>query len=155
MYCKLLFFEFVNDGFLRISVCFYIWTAFVCICVYECVWPWTGPIWKQLLAARALRHPQCLSLWAKRNLSPSHFSLSLSVSLCFFLSFSLFLLPLSFCLTLSLSLSGLNYFRMSPNKGARWNPFLFFYWGKKTQPYFNSHHTFPICANKPWNTSAN
>lgn len=59
----------------------------------------------------------------------------------FFLSLlpCLFLLPLSFCTSFSFlfSLTGLNYFRMSPNKRARWNPFLFllflflfiyFYW---------------------------
>lgn len=47
----------------------------------------------------------------------------------FFLSLlpCLFLLPLSFCTSFSFlfSLTGLNYFRMSPSKRARWNPFLF------------------------------
>lgn len=63
----------------------------VCICV------WKSPIWKQLLAVRALRHPQCLSLWPKRNVSPSPFFLSVSPSLSFFatsLFLYLFLFPL-------------------------------------------------------------
>lgn len=104
-------------------ICFYnVNCACACRCVYMCVcvWPWKSPIWKQLLAVRALRHPQCLSLWPKRNVSPSPF---------FFLSLlpCLFLLPLSFCTSFSFlfSLTGLNYFHMSPNKRARWNPFLF------------------------------
>lgn len=135
---------------------FYGWTsAFTLQTVRKCVWPRTSPIWKQLLAARALRHPPCLSLLAKRNASPSPF---------FFLFLSLvpsvsFLLPLSFhtSLSLSFSLCGLNYFRMSPNKGARWTLLHppFFYWEQ------NPHHIliqithFQFVQTSPENTSTN
>lgn len=124
--------------------------VYVCACVCVCVWPWTGPIWKQLLAARALRHPQCLSLRAKRNASPSPFS-SVSPFLSFspsvFFTTSLFLY-LSRSLSLSLWSKLLSY---EPQQRGKVNPlFCFFYWEQKPRPYFNSHHTFPICANKPW-----
>lgn len=73
------------------------------------------------------------------SLPPSFLPPSLYPPLCLYLS-----------LSFSFTLCGLNYFRMSPNKGARWNPFLFFYREQKPQTYFNSHHIFPICAKKPW-----
>lgn len=117
------------------------------LCVWVRVWPWAR--WKQLLVVRALRHPQCLSLWAKRNVSPSPFFLSRFDSVSFCLFYYLCLpLPFSFFL-----LCGLNYSRMSPSIEARWTPCFFsflFIGNQNSSPYFNSNHTFPICANKPW-----
>lgn len=65
-----------------------------------CVRPWSGSIWKQLLA-RALRHPQCLSHRAGMCLPPPFSFLSVTASL----SLSLF-----FCLSVSTSLSPFPFF---------------------------------------------
>lgn len=138
------------------------------VCV--CVWPWTGPIWKQLLAARALRHPQCLSLWAKRNATPPpplltaspFFSLSLSplISIFFSLSLSVFSLPLFLERVLSRSLCTklLSHEPWQRGQGDPPTPPVhFIYFLQETllpfsppPPYLNSRHTFPICTNKTW-----
>lgn len=123
----------------------------VCICV------WKSPIWKQLLAVRALRHPQCLSLWPKRNVSPSPFFLSVSPSLSFFatsLFLYLFLFPLFPHWIKLLSYESQQKGKVKPLSISF--IYLFIFIGNNSspplslQPYFNSNHTLPICANKPW-----
>lgn len=72
-----------------------------------------------------------LSLSVSFSLSPSFYYLSLSVLLS--LLFSLWTKLLSY----------------EPQQRGKVKPLSIFYWEQKPQPYFNSHHTFPICVNKP------
>lgn len=148
MYWKWLFYTFSLNGGLKclllyFELCVRAYSIRVCVTVdgsyMEAITGSEGP--QTPTVPLTLGQTECISLPLSLSASPF-----LSFSLCLFFTTSLFLY-----LSLFLSLSGLNYFRMSPNKGARWNPFsFFFYWEQKPWPYFNSHHTFPICANKPW-----